>query len=401
MSQPTVIYDLSPCASLYKTGIPNYTLSLAKELLNQDRARLLGNFNHIVLESAPTQKFINESLACFEDISRNSPSLFQKRKLKILNLAKNQIKRISPIYKLLKVQQVKKSTHVLSKEKAQVQHVTSHHISHSFDQPLCFTVYDMSPIVHPEFHETHNVDIFKNSLNSLKNLATKKAVEVLCISQSTKDAFCNHMGASWQDHAHVTLLGCDTEIFNADKNFTKTSTPPFILSVGTLEPRKNLTSLLDAFSLLAAENSEIELFVVGAQGWKNNLFFTRLENHPFKNRIRVLGHVPDAELAKLYKSCEVFCYPSLYEGFGLPVLEALSCGASVACSNSSSLPEITRNAAALFDPTNSIDIAKKISLAINQKSDFSQKGQQRSKNFSWADTAEKTLGVYQKLIKRS
>jgi glycosyltransferase involved in cell wall biosynthesis len=138
---------------------------------------------------------------------------------------------------------------------------------------------------------------------------------------------------------------------------------PYLLSLCTLEPRKNLPRLVRAFHRLLQENNlpELRLVLVGARGWKNAELFTDLESWPdFIDRVIISGFVPDADLAAVYSGAQAFLFPSLYEGFGLPALEAMQCKVPVITSNTSSLPENVGEAAITIDPTNEDEIAAAI-----------------------------------------
>ena len=162
---------------------------------------------------------------------------------------------------------------------------------------------------------------------------------------------------------------------------TRNDITPYILSVGKLEPRKNIPRLIEAFQ--QANLKDIDLYIVGPEGWdEKTLHVTRFK---LQDNIKFLGYVPDHQLYQLYKNALFFIYPSLYEGFGYPVIEAMSLGCPVACSNNSSLGEIAGNNSITFNP-NSIDEIKTsiIKLAKDQslRTNLSKKGLINSKKFS-------------------
>lgn len=168
---------------------------------------------------------------------------------------------------------------------------------------------------------------------------------------------------------------------------------PFILSVGTLEPRKNYPILLQAFKHLKID---YDLVVVGKKGWKADNVFTTIRNLGLENRVIILGYVNGEDMPYLYNAAEVFVFPSIYEGFGLPVLEALASGVAVVCSNSSSLPEVGGDAAIYFDPKSVDALTVKIQkiLQDNQlRSSLREKGFIQARKFDWKITAQKTLAI--------
>lgn len=156
----------------------------------------------------------------------------------------------------------------------------------------------------------------------------------------------------------------------------KKSKKPFILTVGKIEPRKNMGRLIEAFEKLNPKN--VELLIVGPEGWDQDLKVNR--------NVKFTGYVSDDELASLYSSCLFFIYPSIWEGFGYPVLEAMSLGAPVATSNTSSLKELGQNVALLFDPMKVDEIKNALQKLISSnklRKELSRKGKQRVKDFTW------------------
>lgn len=162
----------------------------------------------------------------------------------------------------------------------------------------------------------------------------------------------------------------------------------FVLVTGTLEPRKNLTRLIRAHGDLSAElRARYPLLIAGPRGWEAQEVVRLAGDSP---DVRLAGYVPDAELAALYRSCAVFCYPSLYEGFGLPVLEALACGAPTLTSSVSSLPEVGGDAVAYVDPTEADSIRAALERLLgspDERRELSARGRARAAEFSWRRAA--------------
>ena len=165
---------------------------------------------------------------------------------------------------------------------------------------------------------------------------------------------------------------------------------PFVLCVGTLEPRKNLVRVLDAYARLPERLRASHLLVlVGPRGWEFDEILERAG--ALDERVKLLGHVPDDDLAALYALCDVFCYPSLYEGFGLPLLEAMSAGAPSITSNLSSLPEVGGDAVAYVDPTSVDEILAALVHLLDspeEREALSVRARQNAAAFSWERTAE-------------
>lgn len=171
--------------------------------------------------------------------------------------------------------------------------------------------------------------------------------------------------------------------FNINKNF--------ILAVSTIEPRKNYKRLIEAFNKL--EDKNINLVIVGKKAWGDDL--------EFNDRIIHIDYVETEDLAALYNACSLFTMVSLYEGFGLPVLEAMACGAPVLTSNTSSLPEVAGKAGELTDPKSVSEISAKMKMIMeeeNLQKEMSEKSLERAKKFSWTKTAEETLKVFENVL---
>lgn len=171
---------------------------------------------------------------------------------------------------------------------------------------------------------------------------------------------------------------------------------PFILSVGTIEPRKNLARLIQAFSQLP-QKRELELVIAGGRGWMYDEIYAAPEKFGVSAAVRFIGFTPDADLPALYSLAELVAYPSLYEGFGLPVLEALACGAAVVTSNNSSLPEVAGDAALLIDARDVEAIAWAMQRFLQDhkwRSIMQQKGLAQAKKFSWRTSAAQLRAAF-------
>ena len=174
---------------------------------------------------------------------------------------------------------------------------------------------------------------------------------------------------------------------------------PYILSVATWEPRKNIQKLVDVFEKIQKENPNLSLVLTGKHGWG--------QDPSFKDNDRIVstGFIPRDDLTALYSGCRVFVYPSLYEGFGLPILEAMACGTPVITSNNSSMTEIAKDAAILVDPRSESQIKRAIEMVLNLNLDSYQKmvnaSLNRARQYTWIKTAKETLKVYEEVVKSS
>jgi len=170
---------------------------------------------------------------------------------------------------------------------------------------------------------------------------------------------------------------------------------PFILHVGTIEPRKNLVRLIEAFARLSP-GAALELVIAGGTGWLYDEIYRAPAQFGLEDTVRFIGFVPDSDLPALYSLAEVFSYPSLYEGFGLPVLEALACGAAVVTANNSSLPEVAGDAALLVDAQDTqalTDALRRVLTDRHLRADLQARAVTQAKRFSWTDSAWQLLSA--------
>jgi glycosyltransferase involved in cell wall biosynthesis len=174
----------------------------------------------------------------------------------------------------------------------------------------------------------------------------------------------------------------------------------YLLTVGTIEPRKNLSRLLEALALLRRQGEDVRLVVVGQRGWLYHDFFASLEKYEPRNTVILPGFVPDEDLPAIYSGATLTVLASLYEGFGLPILESMVCGTPVVSSRTSSLPELGGDAVCYFDPQNVEEMATVIQkvwgdAGLRQK--MRRQGFAQAARFSWDRTAEETMRVYESL----
>ncbi|MEH2365192.1 glycosyltransferase family 4 protein [Nostoc sp.] len=184
----------------------------------------------------------------------------------------------------------------------------------------------------------------------------------------------------------------------ANYDFSK----PYLLFVSTIEPRKNINTIITAFNFLKEKYKiEHQLILIGKKGWNYEPIFAAIENSPWANQIHHLNYLSNELVALFYSKADVFVYPSYYEGFGLPVLEAMTLGAPTISSNTSSIPEVAGDAAILIDPSDSVQLAEAILKVISDsqlRQELIIKGRERAKLFSWERTAKETLKAYRAII---
>jgi glycosyltransferase involved in cell wall biosynthesis len=261
------------------------------------------------------------------------------------------------------------------------------------------TIHDLSFLVYPEYFSWRK-NIWHYLLD-VRRLITAADI-IIAISESTKRDLIRFF-PQIENKIKVVYSGVGREfrkIAAANEKLLEIKKKyglgeKFILSLGTAEPRKNAAGLIRAFD--RADLSGWELVLVGASGWKNKAFHQALKAAKNKDKIKLLGYVDKDDRPYLYNAAKIFAYPSFYEGFGLPVLEAMACGTPVITSSVSSLPEITGDAALLVDPNNEeelVIVLQQLAISEQVRKAYSAKGLEQAKQFSWKKTAEEYFNIF-------
>lgn len=265
------------------------------------------------------------------------------------------------------------------------------------------TVYDLIPIMFPQFFEFSEDHLLNKILESLDSESW-----AICISNSTKNDLCNKLPKIDPSRVFVTPLAAsesfypcnDSERISLVRKKYNIPDLPYILSLSTLEPRKNIDQTIRCFANLSQQENieDLYLVLVGTKGWDYNKIFEEISNNSFlKDRIIVTGYVADEDLAALYSGAIAFVYPSFYEGFGLPPLEAMQCGVPVITSNTSSLPEVVGNAGIMVSPTDADALCQSILEVYNKPSlqkNMAMKSREQAKKFSWEKCTQQTIDAY-------
>ncbi|MDX6721227.1 MAG: hypothetical protein QOJ63_3481 [Solirubrobacteraceae bacterium] len=268
--------------------------------------------------------------------------------------------------------------------------------------PCALVVYDLVPFVAGAHAQRRAALIERATID----IGVRRAAALVCISEATRRDLVARIPSA-RRRALVIPLAADARFGGpaATRQAAAVAVAhgierPYVLAAGTLEPRKNLQRLLQAWATLPHElRATYELVLVGPTGWQAEEILCGAN----AAGIRLVGYVPDDELAALYAGCELFCYPSLYEGFGLPVLEAMRAGAPVLTSNVSSLPEVAGNAAVLVDPLSVAAIRDALSRLLGDPSERERlraAGLARAAQFSWERTATRVRGILRALRRR-
>lgn len=281
----------------------------------------------------------------------------------------------------------------------------------NFDVPLwkrrrsVVTIHDLSALLHSDKHRSRMVRRARLRLP----LVVRMADMIITPTESIKREVCQHLGVKANKVVAIPLAargGFQPLPFRETVQTRERLgvEEDFLLFVGTLEPRKNLLTLLKALAQIIGQSPlRPQLVIAGGGGWLMDESFAFIRDAALGDRLCLTGYLGDDELRALYSSCKAFIYPSVYEGFGLPPLEAMACGAPVIAGRIPALQETLGSAAHLFEPTDVEALAKSIVDLLRDESRrqrLGSAGRQRAAEFSWERTARHTLAVYEKLVKQ-
>jgi glycosyltransferase involved in cell wall biosynthesis len=265
-------------------------------------------------------------------------------------------------------------------------------------RPIVITLHDMSLFLHANMHPLKSLLVARPIIP----LAVRRASAIITVSQHAKEDIVNVLGID-RAKVHVVYEAAAPQYRVIDERAELDRVQnkyhldrPFVLYVGTIEPRKNLTRLVQAFARIRRPSTQLVL--VGQLGWKYRSLLKQIEDMRLGDAIRLIGYVPDEDLPALYNLARVFAFPSIYEGFGLPIVEAMACGTPVLTSNRSSMIELGADAALLVDPLDVESLAVSLAHVLddtNLRAELHRKGLQRAAQFSWTRAAEETVKVYE------
>ncbi len=281
--------------------------------------------------------------------------------------------------------------------------------------PQVISILDVSYKYFPEMFR--RIDLLKLALWGKYSI--KKAQKIITISDSSKNDIINeynidprkisvvYPGLKFEVQNHKSEINSKLKMQNSKLLKEKYNiNSPYILFVGTLQPRKNIVRLVEAFAELTTKNlklkSDLDLVIVGRRGWNYEEILEAPKKFGVEKKVRFIENVTDNDLPTFYKNADVFVLPSLYEGFGLPVLEAMRYGCPVLTSNISSLPEAGGDAAIYFNPNDTNDIADKINKVLGDeklREEMIEKGYEQVKKFSWEKSAREVLQVLEETVK--
>ncbi len=261
-------------------------------------------------------------------------------------------------------------------------------------------IHDMTVFLFPEYHVWSSQYLQRMFLPRI----LKKADQIITNSKNTTEDLMKFFPYVKNKTTSI-LLGKDLSFkpqINNDILLSHKIKQPYILFVGTLEPRKNVSTLIKAFDKFKDQTGLNHLLIlIGKEGWKSDSIFDSIDQSPYKKEIIWLGYVPKEELPIFYSMAEVFVYPSIYEGFGLPILEAMACGTPVITSQESSIPEVGGSSVSYINPNSIEQLTSQIIVLCSdsqKRKKYIQMGIKQAANFSWEKTAKETINLFETMI---
>jgi len=281
-------------------------------------------------------------------------------------------------------------------------HATEHLLMPLRGIPTVLTVHDLIFRLFPEYHKRLNYWY----LNAAMPVFTRKASALVAISECSKRDLVRLYGIP-AEKISVVYEAASPHFQPASKQkvaevrFRYGLPDHYMLALGTIEPRKNLIRLVSALRVLRQRYADLALVVVGSTGWLYHDLFHALEELHDPKAVLLAGYVPDEDLPAVISGASLYVLASLYEGFGLPILEAMACGTPVVCSNTSSMPELGNQAARYFDPYDIDSMVEELGAVLSDaelRADMRARGLVRASHFSWRQAADQTFALYQRLL---
>lgn len=367
-----VALELQPCCGK-RSGIGTYTYELARRLKNQDGLEFCGNLFNFAGRNDNSDSLAGIDMPIRE--SRFFPYGVYRR---VWNLVPIPYQSLFP-------------------DGADLNLFFNYIVPPRISGRVITTVCDMTWLRFPETMEKRNYRRLKNGMA----YSIERSDHILTISQFSKREIVNLLGVSEEN---VSVVPCAPSLSEQAADFSVCAekfhiTKPYLLYVGTIEPRKNLIRLLKAYSLLKREQGIVHQLVLGGgRGWESEEIYRTAEG---LDGVILTGYLSSEEKNSLYQNAAAFVSPSLYEGFGIPPLEAMELGCPVVCSNAASLPEVVGEAARLVDPLDEADIARGIWDVLSDSgyaSRLVERGYEQAKKFTWETSAKKLTKICREVL---
>lgn len=365
-----IAYNLQPIAVRGLTGIGNYTLEAARRLIDEA-----------------------SELHAFDFLGRNGAAAILQENLQ-MNLSGYDlhIVRSLPLSVYIRMGNIGKLMpySTLTRSKADLTVFFNYLTPGGLKGKNMITIYDLVSERFPETMQGRNRRLLQGHLKD----SASRASSILTISEFSKSEIIDVLGVP-EEKIFVGPCGVDTEFYTPGEGFEtginrKFNLGKYILYVGTLEPRKNIRTLVEAFSKISDKYPDVKLVLAGGLGWQPEATLKAIEESKAKDRIIRTGYISNEEKRDLLRNAQFFVFPSIYEGFGMPVTEAMACGTDAVVSESSSLIEISAGLVPLIDPKNSDLWAEAMEEKLNFKADDRKKQQliDHARSYTWDKTAE-------------
>ena len=371
------------------TGIGRYTYELAQRLGDLDDVEAVAFYHSgALIDHIPSaEEAVSSSI--------NNPGLVNRIKR---ILARSTL--VVDAYRLYKSLVTK---NVLDDFSDHIYHGPNFYLP-SVKGPSVVTIHDISFLTYPQFHPKERVVVLKKEVES----ALKRATKIITDSNFIREEIIDYFGLE-EDRVKVAMLASDDSFYPRKEAEIADMLAEYDLGyqayalyTGTIEPRKNLANLIDAYGRLPENlRHRYPLVMAGYKGWNNQAIMERIQAAEAEGWLKYLGYVPNEHLPLLYSGARLFTFPSIYEGFGLPVLEAMASGVPVMTSDRASLPEVGGDAVAYVDPEDLGSIAKALETGLADQSwreDAIKKGLVQAGSFSWDKCAADTAHIYREAI---
>ncbi len=387
-----IVIDASPVVHR-KAGLGRYAEELIGALLAQDTdPNTYAAFYHNALEARPGK--LIQGMTCY--VTTQTPYVWRLRALiaQLLNLSQDDL-----------FSRLRSNTRA-PLPAPRLFHATEHLLPRFKRIKTVFTLHDVIFKVYPQHHLPMN----RLYLSLAMPLFLRRADAIICVSEHTRrDALRYYRVPAHKlrvipEGVHPRFRRTTDTLEQARVRERYRLSERFLLTVSTVEPRKNLPTLFAAFRALREHDVVDELIVVGKQGWLHEPIYRAVHEMGLTGLVRFLGFVEDDDLPTLYSLAHAFAFPSLYEGFGLPVLEALACGAPVVASQAAAIPEVVGDAGILLPPQDVnawVKALERVCTDATLRRDLQQRGPARAAAFAWARAAQATRAVYDDLLRAS
>ena len=372
------------------TGVGNYSFHLLEELITQSLVDDVHSFTGTDWQSGDEQLSATRGLMAATDGPSVPAGAGRLRELI------GRVPGVKATYDYLLSRRFEQYANTVANA---VYHETNY-ILKPFKGPSITTVHDLSHLRFPEFHADNVVRWLEASMET----SLARADRVITVSNVVRDELLEHYDLP-PERVSVIYEGVEAGYRPRDPDETASVLSSYelahggyVLLVATLEPRKGIDVLLEAWAQLPEETRrEFPLVLTGSKGWRNEAIRERMETFIAEGSVKYLGYVPADHLPSLYSGAAVFAYPSVYEGFGLPVLDAMSSGVPVICRAGTSMAEFSAGACLLCETGDAEELAGKISFLLasdSQRAEWGERGRARAADFSWSRCARETAAVY-------